>query len=329
MKVFASHSKTMRLKNVHYIETVQIETTQGTAWLRHPIPESKQRVDKPPILFIHGFNSNDLIWYPREDLPRGYVSFVELAMKAQHPCWTLQLSDSRSIYLPLLAEEDLLTALEHVYQYHGGQKIHVVAHSMGGLVTRVLIEQSIPKQVTTVDEAVSMIEKVSFLGTPHHGVGWIRVRKIWQEFDEDIPSKLIARTYSTLKRTGILFFLVNDFLKYMNSFPILHPRIYFKNAFGLKDLVVGKKSPQLSPDEVMPGTVIEQRAFDVDHMEYPLFSSALDYIHDWISLAESRLQSTFQWQIPKDQLQRIPINRSKEVFDWIMAPSTPLLMNVP
>ncbi len=328
MKVFHSRTKTLRLKNLHEIETIQIETTQGTAWLRHPIPSSSAHANATPILFVHGFNSSDLIWYPREDLPRGYVSFVELAMKQRHPCWTLQFSDSRSIYLPLLAEEDLLTALEHVYQYHGGQKIHVIAHSMGGLVMRILIENSVPKQVTTVEEVVSMVKRVSFLATPHHGVGWIRVRKVWEELDDDIPSKIIARTYSTLKRTGILFFLVNDFINYMNSFPTLHPRIYFKNAYGMKDLVVGKKSPRLSPDEVMPGTTIEQRAFDVDHMEYPLFSSVLDYIKDWISIAETRFKSNIQINIPKEQLQRIPINRSKDVFDWIMAPSSHLLMNI-
>ncbi len=317
MKVFHGQTKTLQLKGVHGIETIQIETTQGTAWLRHPIPNMSSHVETCPILFVHGFNSNDLIWYPREDLPRGYVSFVDLAMKKSHPCWTLQLSDPRSIYLPLLAEEDLLSAIEHIHDEHGGQKIHVIAHSMGGLVMRILIENSVPKQVCTTDEVVRMVERVSFLGTPHHGVGWVRVRKIWEQLDDDIPSKLIARTYTTIKGTGILHFLVNDFIQYMNSFPILHPKIYFKNAYGTKDLVVGKKSPRISPDEVAPGTKIEQREFDVDHMEYPLFSSALDYIRDWISIAESRLKPNFQFNIPKEQLQRIPINRSQEVFDWI------------
>jgi len=65
------------------------------------------------------------------------------------------------------AAEDLFELVKLVKDKTGAERVHLVAHSMGGLVCRCLIQRVIPEQG---ERAVDHVDRLFTYGTPHGGI---------------------------------------------------------------------------------------------------------------------------------------------------------------
>lgn len=111
--------------------------------------QSKDSSVKYPILFVHGYACNAGYWYPLLRYLRSVgisrMFTITLApMSLDIPAFTLQLANK----------------VEHVLKETGSEKVILVGHSMGGLVSRAFIKY---------EGGESCVAKLITLQTPHHG----------------------------------------------------------------------------------------------------------------------------------------------------------------
>lgn len=107
----------------------------------------------PPVLLLHGYLCNEGFWHPLVNrLQKTGISRL----------YTLSLNpvfgDMESFVNQLHA------TITDIHQQNTGQKVQVVAHSMGGLVTRRYIQR----------HGHQHIERLITLGSPHQGTEWAR-----------------------------------------------------------------------------------------------------------------------------------------------------------
>lgn len=67
------------------------------------------------------------------------------------------------------AAEDLLALIEKLQDKSGAPRVNLVAHSMGGLICRCLIQKIIPDQRSD-RKAIDYVDKLFTYGTPHGGI---------------------------------------------------------------------------------------------------------------------------------------------------------------
>lgn len=88
------------------------------------------------------------------------------------------------------AANDLRAKIAHVKKVTGADKVDLVAHSMGGLVSRCLIQKIYPE---AGEEATDHVDKLFTFGTPHGGIHfdvgggvieWIRDQVGWNNADD-------------------------------------------------------------------------------------------------------------------------------------------------
>ncbi|TYR78814.1 hypothetical protein FZC66_17440 [Priestia megaterium] len=105
---------------------------------------------KPPIVFIHGFNSSSKTWWEENDMYQtAYENGYQTAFVDVHPDKNMWTNG------PLLA-----TKLREIYDHFGEKKLVVVAHSKGGIDTQnALVHQG----------AYPYVSNLITLSTPHHG----------------------------------------------------------------------------------------------------------------------------------------------------------------
>ncbi|NVE00524.1 triacylglycerol lipase [Massilia sp. BJB1822] len=100
-----------------------------------------------PVLLVHGYGCNGGYWTQlAEVLRRERVSHLALDLEPV----AADIDD----FVPLLEE-----AAQRLLQASGAPRLVVVAHSMGGLVTRAWLRQ----------HGAARVARVVTLGTPHHG----------------------------------------------------------------------------------------------------------------------------------------------------------------
>ncbi len=105
--------------------------------------------DKPAVLCVHGFHMNGSCFW-------GLRRYLEQAGFA-----TYSVSLGRP-YVDLRKYVDSLhQALDQTYANNQQQPVHLLAHSMGGLVCRMLLQH--------YPEDKNRIRSIITLGTPHHG----------------------------------------------------------------------------------------------------------------------------------------------------------------
>lgn len=105
--------------------------------------------DKPAVLCVHGFHMNgSCFWGLRRDLEQ--AGFATYSVSLGRP------------YVDLRKYVDSLhQALARTYANNQQQPVHLLAHSMGGLVCRMLLQH--------YPEDKHRIKSIITLGTPHHG----------------------------------------------------------------------------------------------------------------------------------------------------------------
>lgn len=106
------------------------------------------RRQTPPVLLVHGILCNAAIWQPlQRRLHAAGFDRVE-AIELQ----------------PLFADieahaQNVVRALREMRERYDGERIVIIAHSMGGLVARAALRAAGPSQIA----------RIITLGTPHHG----------------------------------------------------------------------------------------------------------------------------------------------------------------
>ena len=116
-------------------------------------PEPAGKRDGTPILLVHGYFSNRGMW----------VRFRQrLVAAGLGPVYAITLEPPMAS-IDLLAEQ-LSRRIDEVCRATGAEKVVVVAHSMGGLVTRAYMAR----------RGSISIEKFITLGSPHHGTKMAR-----------------------------------------------------------------------------------------------------------------------------------------------------------
>jgi len=126
-----------------------------------------------PIVFVHGLNSNESTWNnAKDELEKYFINgqtgepkygYRNADKKPHYPSCNYESINTGDI--PTIARKILDDAISHgidnLPQECTHRKVNVVAHSMGGVVTRSLLKQRSASQ--------NSINKVIFIGTPHHG----------------------------------------------------------------------------------------------------------------------------------------------------------------
>ncbi|MBL8525394.1 MAG: alpha/beta fold hydrolase [Betaproteobacteria bacterium] len=102
----------------------------------------------PPILLVHGFFSNRGMWWRFRK---------RLAAAGLGPIYAVTL-DPPTASIDLMAEQ-LSRRIDEICRATGAERIVVVAHSMGGLITRAYMTR----------RGGASILKLITLGSPHHG----------------------------------------------------------------------------------------------------------------------------------------------------------------
>jgi triacylglycerol esterase/lipase EstA (alpha/beta hydrolase family) len=112
-------------------------------------PEPAGHGSAVPILLVHGYFSNHGMWVRfRQRLVNSHLG----------PVFTINLEP------PMASIDDLVEQLQlriaQIAEETGEDRLHIIAHSMGGLVVRAYLSA-----VARADQIVSFIT----LGSPHHG----------------------------------------------------------------------------------------------------------------------------------------------------------------
>ncbi len=107
-----------------------------------------------PILLVHGIVDNHTIFSPLERALRRR-GFTDLSSFD----YGLLTSDVRA------TADDLAVAIEKLVEESGSEKVHVIGHSLGGLITRYYVQRMGGHQ---------RVHTVVTLGTPHQGTALAR-----------------------------------------------------------------------------------------------------------------------------------------------------------
>jgi len=100
------------------------------------------------LLLVHGWTGRTTVW-------DSLLTWIKTETDpAYSEYWTFGYNSSWSI------EDNAEILAQTLHEYAGGAQIDIVAHSMGGLVSRSVIEQY---------EGAQYIHKLITLGTPHQG----------------------------------------------------------------------------------------------------------------------------------------------------------------
>ncbi len=157
-----------------YTYTVFAVNSCGTGSLSSPVSQTPTYY---PVLFVHGVCDDGSIWdtFKQEFITQGF------------PVRTLTLDPNNGD--PGLLSQELYVALRD----WGKTNVTIIAHSLGGLVTREYIGRIVDGSFSQTQGKINRVKTVITLGTPHHGsdlAGWLDSHKSLE--------KLLTRKYLDL-----------------------------------------------------------------------------------------------------------------------------------
>lgn len=131
--ISSMYPEKLRTNEVHTLVT-------GDLWKLRMCRYRKGRTEGEPILFVHGFNSNQHNFTS----PPGGCSVDYLVAKG-YDCWTLDVRGSRSSKSPFehswreatiddVVRHDIPAAIQYIRKNTGYGKVHWIGHSMGGML---------------------------------------------------------------------------------------------------------------------------------------------------------------------------------------------------
>lgn len=156
---------------VHTLTPARVGFTFGPRFLQATVPPDVSGLefrgyDKPPIVFVHGIQAlnPDAILYPYDPDEHTFHEIDELLEQAGYETGFAYLETS-PLYTPPLWDNvgNLTDAIDLILDRTGQKKVILIAHSMGGLVSRAYLESHLFRGRNDV------LELFSF-GSPHHGV---------------------------------------------------------------------------------------------------------------------------------------------------------------
>lgn len=197
-----------------------------------PSPTALLKEHEQPILFVHGIFHNSTAFYELEKTLRrarfGQIHSVNFWTSVNH-------IEELAAQLRTEAFELIEQAEENKRYSTGPVKLRIIAHSLGGLITRVALLD--PKFATHVD-------KVVFLGTPHQGTSILRMPfpKCLRDLRKNSP--LIKRLQSEPLPLGPKYFNfrgTEDFVTPLAATFLPHVHSYEFKEIGHAGLLNAKK----------------------------------------------------------------------------------------
>lgn len=124
-------------------------------------------VDNTPpgdsVILIHGLDDPGKVW---QDLN-------PVLVKEGYDVWQLEYPNDQ----PLVESADLFFQELHILRSGGVDEITIIAHSMGGLITRDLLTSSAFDYYGAIDaQRVPMVKNFIMVGTPNHGSAMVKLR---------------------------------------------------------------------------------------------------------------------------------------------------------
>ena len=114
--------------------------------------------DKPHVLCIHGFHmTGSCFWGLRQSL-------------AHHGFNSTAINLGRPYIDPQHYVDRYISAVEQIRREATDKPVYIIAHSMGGLITRMMLEQR--------PDLASSLPVIITLGTPHQGTAMVRERSV-------------------------------------------------------------------------------------------------------------------------------------------------------
>jgi triacylglycerol lipase len=165
-----------------------------------------------PVLLVHGYGCNSGYWHT--------LSKVLAQANISHYAVDLE---------PVFGDIDgyvlaLQHAVECICHETGYDKVIIVAHSMGGLITRAYLR----------DQGSARIAKVITLGTPHHGTGLAN-------FGAGINSRQMRREGSTRRN------MPSEWLRQLEKLEDPASRRLFVSIFSHHDNIVAPQTSSYLP----------------------------------------------------------------------------------
>ncbi|MHA1971867.1 MAG: alpha/beta hydrolase [Candidatus Hodarchaeales archaeon] len=239
---------------------------------------------------IHGFGSNPEVFFHFKDSLGNFFTEEKLN------CWALGLSNNVSGNIKLLAHEDVLTAVNFLYEKYK-KKVIIVAHSMGGILVRVFTSPHInhPYPLSAIEK---MIQGISLLTVPNHGVGKTDITKL-QETVNLIKGVLAPDKSPLPSDLGLGFIQLaskSHLLNTINQKPPLNPKLKWLNIVGTYDRVVPRESAIFTDKELekIPKDNFLQHEFPCDHMTYPLTATLQKLVKSIPGIEKSLRESPFR-----------------------------------
>ncbi|MFX0015985.1 MAG: esterase/lipase family protein [Promethearchaeota archaeon] len=254
----------------------EIKTKHGTARLINKTVDRRGL----PVLFVHGFGSSPEIWFKYPDsLGKFFLQKKEIDV------WSLGLSNAISGDIEVLAQEDLYTSLSFIFE-RSETLIHIIAHSVGGIIVRFLLCPHFQHSDLKPEE---LVQGVSLLSVPNHGTNKFKSDRIWNTMSLITNYIRFNQLFVQVLRSSELINALN------NQKPCLNPKVKWQNAVSSFDNLIEPESMRFMEEELLDIDLI-QKEFPCDHIVYPLkwlFNDNYPPIHRYSPVAEWIYKNAF------------------------------------
>ena len=210
--------------------------------------------DRTPVLFVHGINAT----------PRDFTTMINALDTTRYQPWVL--SYPSGLRLSWVAR-GLYQFIEVLHRQHGFEELHVVAHSMGGLVSRGAIN------LCAQNKSCKYLASYQTISTPWNGVEsasdgvkWAPTAvPVW--YDLDPGSEYITTLFDTELPDGLPYHLL---------FGFRHDNMFMPES---SDGVIKLSSQLRQSAQVDAATV---RGFDEGHVSILENTAVLKQVHSVI-----------------------------------------------